>query len=141
MGSIQTKFNNVRSLTKRFYYTEAATSTRAYSTPLAPESIKDKGNSFYEWFGGFTVAEGTFYFKKQNNLYFVFIYQITLHVDDIDVLTRIKDILGLGKITISKSVCVNTFLRFSNLIFKKTKRFSRLENYLKFKGHGPTIYG
>jgi hypothetical protein len=38
----------------------------------------------------------------------VFIYQITLHVDDVDVLTRIKDTLGLGKIIMQKSVCVYT---------------------------------
>ncbi len=79
--------------------------SRAYSISLTSENIKDKGNSFYEWLGGFTDAEGTFYFKKQNNLYYVFIYQIALHVDDIDVLARIKDFLVLGKITINKSVC------------------------------------
>jgi hypothetical protein len=36
-------------------------STRAYGTLLTPESIKHKGSTFYEWFGGFTDAEGTFY--------------------------------------------------------------------------------
>lgn len=38
----------------------------------------------------------------------MFIYQITLHVYDVDVLTRIKDTLGLGKVTINKSVSVYT---------------------------------
>lgn len=114
-------------------------STRAYSTSLMPESIKNKGGSFYEWFGGFTDAEGTFYFKKQNNLHYVFIYQITLHVDDVDVLTRIKDILGLGKITISKSVCAYTINKqeeikeiikiFTKYPLNSTKRL----NFLAFK--------
>lgn len=114
-------------------------SVRTYSTSLAPESIKNKGSNFYEWFGGFTDAEGTFYFKKQNNLHYVFIYQITLHVDDVDVLTLIKDTLGLGKITISKSVCAYTINKqeeikeiikiFTKYPLNSTKRL----NFLAFK--------
>lgn len=49
--------------------------------------------------------------------------------------------LSIANMAYIRDVLIPFFFWFSYLIFKKTKRLSRLENYLKFKGHGSTIYG
>ena len=50
--------------------------------------------------GGFVDSEGNFYIESQNNgRSFRFIFQITLHIDDIDTLYYIKNKLGgIGEI-------------------------------------------
>jgi hypothetical protein len=68
------------------------------STPLWGKDICLK--YFYEWLCGITDGEGTFYIcRKKGGSTFEFNYLIGLHVDDINMLYFIKEVLGTGKVT------------------------------------------
>ena len=59
---------------------------------------------FYEWFAGFIDGEGNFQInplkgKSGEIVKFSFMFNINLHVDDIDVLHSISKILGIGSVT------------------------------------------
>ena len=60
---------------------------------------------FIEWFVGFTDAEGAFMINIKNNKEAHFIFQITLHIDDINVLYIIRDKLGFGVVSIKGNTC------------------------------------
>ena len=57
---------------------------------------------FMEWFRGFTDAEGCFSITNNRNS-FSFKFYIGLHIDDIEVLNYIHNILKIGSVRISKS--------------------------------------
>lgn len=57
---------------------------------------------FIEWFRGFVDAEGSFSLTINSNRY-SFKFRILLHLDDIEVLYYIRNILGIGNIYISKT--------------------------------------
>lgn len=59
---------------------------------------------FYEWLCGITDGEGTFYIYKKNGGTFEFNYIIGLHVDDVNMLYFIKEVLGTGKVITSGNV-------------------------------------
>lgn len=59
---------------------------------------------FYEWLAGFIDGEGNFQInplkgKSGEIVKFSFMFNINLHVDDIDVLHSISKILGIGSVT------------------------------------------
>lgn len=75
-----------------------AESEQERETPL-PYFIGKGGTemrNFYEWLGGFTDAEGSFYIVTSRSCAFRF--QINLHKDDISVLYYIHKTLGFGEV-------------------------------------------
>jgi len=59
---------------------------------------------FLQWFVGFTDAEGCFLISMPKNTKEAhFVFQITLHIDDLETLYLIKDKIGIGNVTFSKS--------------------------------------
>lgn len=65
-------------------------------------------DNFFEWFRGFTDAEGCFYITTQNaspsSSTFSFAFTITVHKDDIKVLEIIKQYLQMGNIYLKGNV-------------------------------------
>jgi LAGLIDADG endonuclease len=64
-----------------------------------------KDNDFLKWFVGFSDAESSFLINIKNNREAHFIFQITLHIDDVITLYTIRDKLGIGVVSISGSTC------------------------------------
>ena len=61
--------------------------------------IPNASRQFIEWFVGFTDAEGCFYIQPNNTkTSFQLVFHIELHIDDIDVLYKIVEILGVGRV-------------------------------------------
>lgn len=52
---------------------------------------------FIEWFIGFVDGEGNFSIKRDYNT-FAFIFQIKLHIDDVNILHFIKSNLKMGNV-------------------------------------------
>lgn len=61
--------------------------------------------NFYNWFSGFTDAEGSFQITHLREDFWRFSFEIKLHIDDLKVLHFIKDTLGIGKIYESEKSC------------------------------------
>lgn len=61
---------------------------------------KNNHDKFYQWFVGFSEAESCFKIKAKNRndkLHsFYFEFEIHLHIDEIELLRLIRDILGVG---------------------------------------------
>ena len=59
-------------------------------------------DQFFQWFVGFTEAEGCFKFKPRYRngkiISFQFEFEIHLHIDDIELLNRIKENLNIGNV-------------------------------------------
>ena len=102
-------------------------------SPILPASsfIKDKSQlplnstlggldlKFLNWFAGFTDAEGCFLIvgkREQNKSGIKFIFKIGIHIDDIATLKYIQQILGVGRIEISKDICTYTVTKFEDII-------------------------
>jgi hypothetical protein len=67
--------------------------------------LTDVSTEFLQWFSGFTDAEGNFLINLDRH-YVRFRFKISLHIDDIEVLEKIKSELGVGSITIeNKQYC------------------------------------
>ena len=67
---------------------------------LPPSTTKE----FIQWFVGFTDAEGCFSIVKENNgQNFSLRFSIELHKDDIEVLYKISNNLGVGSVLLNKS--------------------------------------
>jgi hypothetical protein len=124
------------------------TKIRKYSTLNRHELLNEKGSidsKFLEWFVGFTDAEGCFIinrFLKKNKLSissFVFMFKITLHIDDEKVLRIIKDRLRIGGVRIYKDECIFTITKQKEIailisIFDKFNlNTSKYLDYLDFK--------
>jgi hypothetical protein len=61
--------------------------------------IPNASRQFIEWFVGFTDAEGCFYIQpNKTKTSFQLVFHIELHIDDIDVLYKIVEILGVGRV-------------------------------------------
>uniref|UniRef100_UPI0023EFA8B8 homing endonuclease n=1 Tax=Leptographium wingfieldii TaxID=155675 RepID=UPI0023EFA8B8 len=70
-----------------------------------------KHPTFLQWFVGFTDAEGNFIINPLKNTKldisrFSFMFKITLHKDDSEVLIYIKDKLGVGGVRYYKDECI-----------------------------------
>lgn len=77
---------------------------RSYSTNVEkPTFLTNLSLEFIEWFRGFTDGEGSFYIQNTKGYQFQFYFEISLHIDDLGVLTKIKDSLGIGKIYIKNN--------------------------------------
>ena len=67
--------------------------------------------TFLQWFVGFTDAEGNFIINPLKNTKldvskFAFMFKITLHKDDSEILIYIKDKLGVGGVRYYKDECI-----------------------------------
>ena len=62
-------------------------------------------NEFLQWFVGFSDAESAFMINIKNNKEVHFVFQITLHIEDVAVLYSIKDKLGIGIVSIKGTTC------------------------------------
>ena len=73
-------------------------------------------DDFLQWFVGFSDAESAFMINIKNSIEAHFIFQITLHIDDIDVLKFIKHQLGIGIISIKGNYCSFRVHSFQDII-------------------------
>ena len=72
--------------------------------PYLKKVIPHTSRQFIEWFVGFTDGEGCFLvIFKQNETYVVLNFVIELHIDDIEVLYKIVQNLGIGKVIKTKN--------------------------------------
>lgn len=115
-----------------------------HKLPLKKNYLKlTNQDKFYEWFVGFTDAEGNFSLgidKRNKNINFNFQFRIGLHKKDLLVLNYIKDKLNCGQVTVKEDIalfsitnkdCLQTILFpiFDNFSLNTTKHL----DYLNFK--------
>jgi len=62
-------------------------------------------NQFSLWFSGFIDGEGNFQVFLDRN-YLRAIFRIRLHIDDIAILYKIKEFLGVGNVSVHGSNCL-----------------------------------
>lgn len=62
-------------------------------------------DDFIQWFVGFSDAECAFMINTKNNKEVHFVFQITLHIDDIGTLYTIRSQLGFGVVSIKGNTC------------------------------------
>jgi hypothetical protein len=100
---------------------------------------KEDLNNFYEWFTGLTDGEGSFNIGIRNTQNFLFSFQITMHIDEKDLLTFIQQTLGIGKVSLSGNttrLSVNRREDIANLIsifIKYPLQSTKYLNFLSFK--------
>lgn len=75
-------------------------------------------NKFFEWFSGFTDAEGNFYIVTSKS--YSFRFRINLHKDDVKMLQYIQESLGFGE--------VKLYNNFASFIVTRIKDISQLIN-------------
>ena len=83
-------------------------SMNAYKYKKLNKRLKVKWNcedDFLQWFSGFTDAEGSFKINTKNNKEVHFVFQITLHIEDVAVLYIIREKLGIGIVSITGKTC------------------------------------
>jgi hypothetical protein len=85
--------------------------------PLAKvNKLKKIDDPFLQWFVGFSDAEACFIINIKNKTEVHFIFQITLHIDDIVTLYTIREKLDIGVVTIKGNTCSFRVHSFSILI-------------------------
>lgn len=98
--------------------------------------LSDK--DFYEWFRGFTDAEGCFHISPVDKR-FKFIFAICLHIDDKDVLFYINKRLKIGSVKIKNKVAEFIVTKKADMviifnIFNATPlNTTKYLNYISFK--------
>jgi hypothetical protein len=83
-------------------------SMNAYKYKKKNKRLKVKWNcddDFLQWYSGFTDAEGSFKINTKNNKEVHFVFQITLHIEDVAVLYIIREKLGIGIVSITGKTC------------------------------------
>lgn len=93
-----------------------------------------------EWFVGFTDGEGSFLFRQiVDKPHYLFEFRISLHVDDKELLFKIKNNLKLGSVVVKDSVCIYMVNKQEEIkvlieIFNKTPLNStKYLNFICFK--------
>jgi len=76
-----------------------------FDTPNPENEVKPQDEYFLQWFVGFCDAEGSFIISIRNKTEVHFVFQITLHVEDVSVLYTIREKLGIGVVTIQGKTC------------------------------------
>ena len=78
--------------------------SRANGGSLGEMSDMDR-NQFSLWFSGFIDGEGNFQVFLDRH-YLRAIFRIRLHIDDIAILYKIKEFLGVGNVSVHGSNCL-----------------------------------
>lgn len=106
-----------------------------YLQKIVPKASKE----FLQWFVGFTDAEGTFSIVPLQNWKSVNLrFSIEVHIDDLEILQKIADNLGIGKITLSKTnqsavFSVNAFNDITSILIPIFQEFPlQTTKYLDF---------
>jgi len=71
-------------------------------------------DQFARWFSGFVDGEGSFQVFLDRS-YLRVMFRIRLHIDDIAILYRIQEFLGVGKVQINNNSCVFVISRLDDL--------------------------
>src|SRR2546423_13213742 len=74
-------------------------------SPNPENKLKPQDNEFLQCFVGFCDAEGSFIINIRNKTEVHFMFQITLHIDDVAVLYTIREKLGIGVVHIRGKTC------------------------------------
>jgi len=122
---------------------------RNYSSkvlPNIPQPVKssEDGNQdtkyFYEWLCGLTDGEGTFYILRKNDRgSFEFNFLIGLHIDDVNMLRFIREVLGTGKVVTSGKVArfsitsIKGIAKIIDILTEYPLNTTKLLNFLAFK--------
>jgi len=85
-------------------------------------------DQFSRWFSGFVDGEGNFQVFLDRN-YLRVIFRIRLHIDDIAILYKIQQFLGVGKVQINNNSCVFVIYKLKDLT---TVLFPLLDQYNLF---------
>jgi len=96
---------------------------------------KDDVNNFYEWFTGLTDGEGSFNISIRNTQNFSFSFEITMHIDEEDLLKFIQQTLEVGKVSLSGNTArfsVNRREDIANIISIFIKYPLQSTKYLNF---------
>lgn len=84
--------------------------------------LKEYANStrkcldFNQWLVGFIDAEGNFQIVLERDKYIRLLFRIHLHVDDIEVLYRIRDYLGVGHVETRHTTCTFIIRKTQDII-------------------------
>jgi len=84
-----------------------------------------KKEQFSRWLTGFIDGEGNFQVYLNKN-YFRVMFRIRLHIDDIVVLQKIRDFLGVGRVVVEDSSCLFIISDVKSLL---TVLFPLLDKY------------
>jgi len=136
--------NRRKFLNSNVYVRSYSCTSSVINKPCIPsiEQSTLEGNSlkdFYEWFVGLADAESSFYIKKVKESGFEFEFKISLHVDDLEVLSFIQKTLGIGKIDVYGKLAsfrvrkTSDFLILFEIFDKFTLNSTKYLNYLDFK--------
>ena len=112
---------------------------RFSSLPLSENVNLLCNENFLEWFRGFVDAEGSFVVRAQYTNAFKFSFQITLHVDDVNVLYFINQSLGFGRVWIGKRVAVfkvesiSDIKKIIDIFIDRPLNTTKYLNFLDFK--------
>ena len=120
------KFTYLNNTENRYFSTKVTNTDRA---------------EFLEWFAGFTDGEGCFSITKNNEVNYLFKFDISLHIDDVNTLKYIQNSLGLGSVKEYPSLGFATFrvtkqneiLEIIKILDSAILNTSKYYNYLAFK--------
>lgn len=111
-------------------------STKLFNYSLAAALREEE---FAQWFSGFVDAEGNFQIFL-DRIYVRVLFRIVLHIDDVQVLYKIKNNLGAGTVRINKDYCVYSISKqeeLANILIpildKHTLLTTKYLDYLDFK--------
>ena len=102
--------------------------------------MKNNGEDFYDWLVGFTDGDGNFYFAKTKKDSWTFSFKITQSSYNLRALYHMKNIIGVGKVTISEPFATYRVRDYNHIreyilpIFEKYPLLtSKYFEYVKFK--------
>jgi hypothetical protein len=72
-------------------------------------------NQFSSWLTGFIDGEANFQVFLDRH-YLRVVFRINLHIDDIDILYRVKEFLGVGTVISSQNSCVYSIGKVNDLL-------------------------
>ena|SRR5947207_211055 len=72
-------------------------------------------NQFSSWLTGFVDGEGNFQVFLDRH-YLRVVFRINLHIDDIDILYRVKEFLGVGTEISNQNSCVYSIGKVNDLL-------------------------
>ena len=97
---------------------------------------------FKQWLVGFIDAEGNFQVFMDRK-YLRVMFRINLHIDDVEILYKIKEFLGVGKVVIGKSSAayiINNTADLINVLFPILDQYKLLTTkYLDYQDFSKVV--